>query len=147
MKPIITAICFVSLMAGAETKVAFENLPPAVQAAIREHTKEATISGISSEKEKGKTLYEVETKVQGKARTLTFDKSGALVETEDEVDLATVPEAARHAIEKRAAGATITLVEKVTEGPSVSYEATIKTRSGKSVEYAVNADGSRHKDD
>lgn len=144
---IVTAILFAMTALGAETKVKMESLPAAVQSAIQAQTKGATILGITSEKENGKTTYEVETKVNGKGRDVTFDQKGAVVETEDEVDLDSIPAAAKTALQKRAATGTITKVEKITEGSTVSYEAEIKTKAGKSVEAGVNADGSPHKDD
>jgi uncharacterized membrane protein YkoI len=147
MRVVLAAAFFVVAAAGAETKVKLESLPPVVQAAVKDRTKDATITGISSEKENGKTTYEVEAKLNGKGRNLVFDRTGALLETEDEIDLDSVPPAARSAIQKRASGGAITLVEKVTAASLVSYEATIKVKNGKRIEYAVNADGSPHKED
>jgi uncharacterized membrane protein YkoI len=132
---------------AAEKKVKLEELPPAVQAAVREQTKNATLVGLSTEKEKGKTMYEAETKVGGRSRDLLFDQTGVVVETEEEVDMEIVPAPAKSAIQKRAAGGTISKVEKVTASAAISYEAVIRTKSGKTVEYAVNADGTPHKED
>jgi uncharacterized membrane protein YkoI len=131
---------------AAETKVKLEELPPAVQTAIREQTKNATLVSLSTEKEKGQTVYEVETNVGGKSRDLLLDQTGAVVETEEEVDMETIPAPAKSAIQKRAAGGTISKVEKVTGGTTIGYEAAIRTKSGKTVEYAVNADGTPHKE-
>lgn len=133
-------------MLAAETKVKLGNLPPAVQAAVKEQTKNAMLVGLSTEKE-GRTLYEVETKVNGKGRDLLLDQNGAVVETEEEVALDSIPAAAKAAIQKRATGATITKVEKLTAGSAISYEAVIRTRAGKNVEVGVNADGTPHKED
>ena len=59
---------------AADTKVKLESLPPAVQAAVKQQTKNATLVGLSTEKEKGKTTYEVETTVNGKSRDLSSIK-------------------------------------------------------------------------
>jgi uncharacterized membrane protein YkoI len=135
----------VALTLAADTKIKMEDLPPAVRKAVMEQTKDATIVGLSKEKEKGKTMYEVETKVNGKTRDLLLDATGAVVDIEEEVDFAGIPPSARAAIEKKAAGGTITKVESVTRGSTVSYEAEIKTKTGKKTEVAVNADGSVRK--
>lgn len=137
----MVALC-AALFAGEKT-VKIEDLPAAVQSAVREQTKNATLSGLSIEKENGKTLYEVETKVNGRSRDLMLDQSGAVVETEEEVDLDSIPALAKAAIEKRAAagGGHISKVERATAGSDVSYEATIKTKSGKTIEYGVTSDG------
>ena len=129
---------------AAERSVKLEDLPAAVQTAVKEHTKGATILGASKEREHGRMTYVVETKLDGKGRDLTFDNTGSLLEVEQEVDLDSIPAAAKEAIQKRAPGATINKVESVTQGPITSYEADIRTEAGKSQEVAVNADGSTH---
>jgi len=130
----------------AETKVKLEALPPAVQAAVKEQTKNATLVGLSKEKENGRMEYEAETKVNGKSRDVTFDEKGSVLEVEEEIDIATIPDAAKAAIEKRAAGGTIRKVEKLTAGTNINYEAAITSKSGKKSEVNVNADGSPHKE-
>jgi uncharacterized protein with beta-barrel porin domain len=144
-------ICAVALTAcvlsAAEKKVRLEDLPPAVQTAVKEQTRNATLAGLSTEKEKGKTMYEVETKVNGKSRDLLLDQTGAVVESEEEVDINSIPAPARAAIQKRAGNGTLAKVEKVMAGSTVSYEATIRSKAGKASEYAVNADGTRRKED
>ena len=129
----------------ADTKVKMEDLPAAVQQAVKEQIKSATLVGFSKEIENGKTTYEAETKVNGKSRDIEFDSKGAVLTIEEEVDLATIPAAVRTAIEQKAAGGTIKKVESVTHGAAISYEAAIKTKAGKNIEIGVNADGSRHK--
>lgn len=131
---------------AAEKKIKLEDLPPAVQTAVKEQTKNATLVGLSAEKQKGKTVYEVETKIGGRSRDLLLDQTGSVIETEEEVDMESIPAPARSAIQKRTAGGTISKVEKVTVGAAISYEAVIRTKSGKTVEYAVNADGMSHKE-
>ncbi len=141
-----TSVFFLFTAAAvADTKVKMEDLPAAVQKAVKEQTRSADLVGLSKEVEKGKTMYEVETKVNGKSRDLLLDSTGAVVEVEEEVDLNSVPAAAKAAIEKKAAGGTIKKVETVTKGSAVSYEAAIKTKAGKNIEVGVNADGSVHK--
>jgi uncharacterized protein with beta-barrel porin domain len=147
MKIILGLALLGAIAFAAETKVKLESLPPAVQAAVKERTRNATLVGLSTEKEKGKTTYEVETTVNGKSRDLVLDKTGAILETEDEVELNSIPAPAKAALQKRAGAGTIIKVEKLTAGSSISYEAAIKTKSGKTIEAAVNADGAPHKED
>lgn len=129
---------------AAETKVKPSDLPAAVQAALKDQTKGATIVGASQEREHGHMTYEVETKRNGKGRDLTFAENGSLLEVEEEVDLNSIPAPAQEAIEKRAAGDTISKVESVTRGSRTSYEADVKSKTGHNYEIAVNADGSAH---
>ncbi len=129
----------------ADQRVKLQDLPQAVQKSVKEQTANATLLGLSKEVENGKTMYEIETKVNGKGRDLLVDKTGAIVEVEEVVDLSAIPASAKAAIEKRAAGGTIKKVESVTHGSTVSYEAAVRTKTGKNVEVDVNADGSVHK--
>lgn len=138
------ALCALALGA-AEKQVQMKDLPAAVQQAIREQTKGAEIRGISAEKENGRMEYEVETRMDGKSRDLTFDQRGTVIEVEQEVALETLPPAARAFIEKRAAGGRIVKVETVTRGAAVTYEGTY-TKGGKSHEVGVTAAGAPVKD-
>jgi uncharacterized membrane protein YkoI len=125
----------------AETKIKVEELPPAVQKAMKEQSKGAAILGASKEQENGRTTYEIETKLAGKGRDLTFDESGSLLEVEREMDLDSIPAPAKEAILKNAANETVQKVESVTSGSSTQYEAHIKTNSGKTREVVVNGEG------
>src|SRR5437667_8181133 len=110
------ALCALGLSAAfaAETKVKMTDLPMPVQKTVKEQTRDATLIGITKEKENGKTVYEVETKVNGKGRDILVDTTGGLIEVEQEVEIDSIPAAAKAAIEKRAAGARITKVETLT---------------------------------
>jgi hypothetical protein len=143
-----TILAFIAFATAifADTKVKIEDLPAAVQSIVWEQMKSATLIGLSTELEKGKTTYEIETRVNGKGRDVVVDKAGAVLEVEEEVDLAAIPAAAREALRKRAAGGTLMKVETLTQGSKVSYEAAIKTKAGKSIEAGINADGTPHRD-
>jgi uncharacterized membrane protein YkoI len=130
---------------AAETKVQMKDLPPAVQKAVQAQTAGAQIKGLSKETEKGKTVYEVETLVNGKSRDLTLDAAGTVVEIEEQVALDSIPAAAKAAIEKKTAGGRIKTVESVTKGSEMVYEAAY-AKGGKSHEFQVRADGSDVKD-
>lgn len=139
----IASVSLAVAFAG-ETAVKMKDLPPAVQKAVEEQTKGAQIKGLSKEVEKGKTMYEAETTVNGKSRDLLFDSTGALVSVEEVVAIDTIPAAAKAAIEKLAAGGKIKSVESVTKGQAVTYEAVIAKGLKKS-EVVVGADGSIQK--
>jgi uncharacterized protein with beta-barrel porin domain len=70
-------------------------LPAAVQNTVKEQTGNAVLMGLSKEVEGGKTMYEVETKVNGKGRGLMLDGNGAIVTVEEEIPLDSIPEPAR----------------------------------------------------
>ena len=62
--------------ASAEQKIKVSDLPAAVQATVKAETANATVLGISKEAEKGKTVFEVETKVGSKTRDFVVDAAG-----------------------------------------------------------------------
>jgi uncharacterized membrane protein YkoI len=144
----IRFICIASVSLGValagETSVKMKDLPPSVRKAVEEQTKGTQIKGLSKEVEKGKTIYEVETTLNGKARDLLIDETGALVSVEEPVAIDAIPAAAKAAIVKLAAGGKIKGVESVTKGQTVIYEAAI-VKGLKKSEIVVAADGSIQK--
>ena len=123
-----------------------KDLPAAVQRTVREQSKGATIRGLSQETEKGKTNYEVELRVNGHNRDVLIDPSGAVVEIEEQVTLASLPPAAKKTIERNAGGGRIGMVESITRGDAVvAYEAHVR-KAGKSLEIMVSPDGQLIKD-
>lgn len=130
---------------AAEKKLAMKDLPPAVQKTVQDQTKGAEIKGLSKETENGKTSYEVETLVNGKHRDFIVDATGAVTEVEEETAFDSIPAAAKAAIEKKAAGGKIGLVETMTRGSATLYEAAYTSKDGKKHEVLVKPDGSETK--
>ncbi len=140
----LAMVGLVATTAAAEQKIKMSELPAAVQATVKAETANATLLGIAKEIEQGKTVFEVETKVGTKTRDFAVDAAGKVIEVEEETDLASVPAAVKTTIDKQSAGGTLTRIEKVTQGSTVSYEVGLK-KNGKHSEFTVNADGSFHK--
>jgi uncharacterized membrane protein YkoI len=123
-----------------EQAVTLEQLPAAVQTAVKEQSKGATVKGFAIENENGKKLYEAELTVDGHAKDISFDARGAIVSVEEETTLDKIPAPARAALEKAAGHGKIAVVEVVNEGGKTSYEAQINTGK-KTSEVAVDASG------
>ena len=119
---VLPAVALMAAGAAArEKKVELKDLPPAVQAAVQVETKDMQIFTISQEEEDGKTFYEVETEVNGLERDVSIDASGIVVEVEEEIEPARLPEAARKAVEGVAGGGTIKKVEAITKDGATEY--------------------------
>jgi hypothetical protein len=140
-------LCSAPFSAQADEKpVKLKSLPKAVQQTVAEQSAGAKILGLSKETENGKTFYEVELKVEGHHRDLLIDSSGAVVETEDEIELGQLPPAVKATIEKQAGKGKIGVIESITKnGQIIAYEAHLKT-GGKSQEIKVGPDGELIKD-
>jgi uncharacterized membrane protein YkoI len=123
-----------------------KNLPAPVQKTVQENLKGGQIKNISKETEKGVTQYEVETMLNGKHRDFNVDSRGKLLVVEEETDIATIAAPAKAAIEKKAAGGKIGMVELFMRGGETLYEAAYTSKDGKKHEVLVKADGTETKD-
>ena len=128
--------------AAADKKVSTKNLPPAVKATVEAESKGATVKDISSEKENGKTVYELETLVNGRTRDLMIDAAGKVYLVEEQLDIDKAPAAVRAALEAKG---KIVVLESVTENGKVRYEGQVQTKAGKKVAVEVDADGKPYK--
>ena len=117
-----------------------EDLPAAVQQAVKDYSKDAKIRGLATEMDKGKKVYEAELTIAGHSKDVTFDADGHIVSVEEETTLANIPAAAREAIQRAVGKGKIVEVEMVTEDGKTFYEAQVKT-GGKKSEVKVDASG------
>jgi len=107
----ITAMLIVVAVAGArEKKIKMSDLPPAVQQAVAEHSKGATLRGLSTETTDGQRVYEAELQVNGRTKDVTFDATGAVVSLEEEIAIDQIPAGARAAIEKTTGNGKVPLL-------------------------------------
>lgn len=106
---------------NSEKKVKMKDLPPAVQATVKQQSEGASLRGLAKEVENGKTFYEAELKVNGRTKDVLIDTDGKVVSVEEEVALSAVPAAARAEIEKQAGKRKIQLVESVTKDGAIAY--------------------------
>ena len=81
MRLIAAILILTSIGFAAEKKIKLKDLPPAVRKTVDELGKTSTLVGFAKEVEDGKTLYEAETKVNGKTRDVTIDAEGKIVTT------------------------------------------------------------------
>jgi hypothetical protein len=123
--------------AGADQKLQLKDAPAAVQKGVADNLKGATLKGLSKEIEGGKTTYEAETTLDGRSRDFVLDRSGRLLELEEEMATDAVPAAVKTALE---AHGRIVKVESVTRGTRVTYEGTVEKAGGKST-VALDGNG------
>jgi hypothetical protein len=143
-----TAVAFAALAGAAAKSLALKDLPAPVQKTVNDNLKGGEIKNISKEVEKGITEYEIETMLNGKHRDFDVTAAGKLVDVEQEVDIATIPAAAKTTIEKKFPGGKLVMVESVDKGDGIlTYEASYTTKAGKKGEVSVKADGTEIKED
>jgi len=122
----------------ADQQARISKLPAAVRATVEAESKGATIKGVSSEKASGKTVYELETLVDGRTRDLMIDSAGKVYIVEEQLDLARAPAAVRAAMEAKG---TIVVLESVMQRGKTTYEGQVQTKAGKKIAVEVDADG------
>src|SRR5580765_1164050 len=121
MKRILGISAFAALLfsgsiakAQEEKKVRRNQLPAAVEKTVAAESQGATIKGFSREVENGKTYYEAEMSINGRGKDILMDTRGNIVEVEEQVDMATLPQAVQDALTKAAGTGTIEMVESLT---------------------------------
>jgi len=101
-------------------------LPAAVEASFKKAYPNATIKHISSEKENGVVLYEIESVDGTQPRDLVYKADGTLVEYEEAIAASAVPEPVMAALNSRYPKATVTKAEKFFKDGSMTYELALK---------------------
>jgi uncharacterized membrane protein YkoI len=138
----IALVAVSGLARAADQKTTLKNLPAAVKTTVEAESKGATIKGISSEKENGKIVYELETLVNGRTRDLMIDAAGTVYVVEEQLDVDKAPPAVKAALEARG---KIVALESVMEKGKTRYEGQVLTKAGKKVAVEVDADGKPYK--
>jgi uncharacterized membrane protein YkoI len=137
---ILPALCATLTLAGAaERRIQKSDLPPAVLKEAERLSQGATIVGFTEEIEKGKRLYEVETKADGRGRDFLLDAAGNIVSIEQEIPFATLPAPVKKGLLAAAGNGRITKVESLSEGRKITYEAQVQ--GGPRQEVTVDAQG------
>jgi uncharacterized membrane protein YkoI len=122
----------------ADGKLGLKDLPPAVRATVEAETKNATLKGLSKEKEDGKTVYELESLVNGRTRDLMIDATGRVYVVEEQLDADKAPAAVKSALEARG---QIVVLESVMTNGKTHYESQVRTKAGKKLTLELDQDG------
>jgi hypothetical protein len=138
---LISSLWYSSSAVASEKKVKHSDLPAAVQNTVASHSQGATVRGFSEETENGETYYEAELLVDGHSKDLLVDRSGAIVEVEEQVAMDALPAAVRAGLEAKAGKGKLVKVESITKHDKlVAYEAKVM-RDGMKSEIQVGPDG------
>lgn len=124
--------------ADASQRAKIARLPAAVRATVEAESKDVTVKGISTEQANGKTVYELETLVNGRTRDLMIDATGKTYVVEEQLDVAAAPLPVRAAMEAKG---TIVALESVTKDGKTTYEGQVRTKGGRKIAVEVDAAG------
>jgi hypothetical protein len=124
-----------------EKRISRSDLPAAVKKTVAAQTQGATARGFNEETENGKTYYEVQLTVNGHSKDILIDPTGAVVEVEEQVDLASLPAEVQIGLQAKAGSGKLSKVESITKHDKiVAYEAKVVS-NGKRSEIQVGPDG------
>lgn len=126
---------------GQERKIQRSDLPTAVEDTVAAESRGAVIHGLSMENENGQTYYEAELTVNGHRRDVLIDKSGAVVEVEEQIPFELLSPSVRRGLQVKAGRGKIVKVESISKhNRLLAYEAKVLTGTRKS-EVRVGPDG------
>lgn len=124
-----------------EEKIPLSKVPKAVIDAFKGKFPEAKINTAIKEEEDGKTVYEIESTLNGLAVDCVLKPDGEFVEIEKQIKADALPAAVADALKTKYPNATWSKIEEVTKGDKVSYEVVVKKADGKSVGVALDTTG------
>ena len=124
-----------------EKRVTVEQLSAPARATVDKVTAGGHVDQIDKEVERGKVVYDIEATVNGKhTEFLIADADGAVLGTENQIELAELPESVRAAAGKYFGGATGLKAMKGLEYGETHYEIE-GLKNGKKVEVTFDPDG------
>ncbi|MEK7729048.1 MAG: PepSY-like domain-containing protein [candidate division KSB1 bacterium] len=105
-----------------ERKVEEKDVPPAVLQAFKAAYPNAEVRGYSEESEGKEKLYEISFTNEGKQIDIAYASDGKLLEVEETIAQADLPEAVRTELQRAFPQAEIQRVESILKGESRAYE-------------------------
>jgi hypothetical protein len=146
---LFAALLLVSPAARAQDKkdkLELDKIPKAVMDGLKAKFPKAEIHKWTKEKEGDDVVYDIEFKQGGRKCEADIKEDGTILNFEKEIAAKDLPEAARKAVEKKYAKATLKEIMEVTEVKGKverleGYEVVLETADKKEVEVTVAADG------
>lgn len=134
------ALAFSSATWADEEKVPLDKVPAKVKEAVKAKFPDAEIVAAEKEKDKDKTIYELNIKVKGQEIDVELTEDGKIISIEKTIAAKDLPKVVAEALEKKYPKAEITKAEEITKDDKTSYEMLIKV-GGKKLEVVFDAQG------
>ncbi len=125
---------------GQEHDLTMDQVPAAVQSAVKGFASVAEIKGIEDSDADGTRVIEFDLEKNGQTSEVAFRPDGRLFSTEQEVNLAAGPAAGQETIAKKSRQGKAGAPEKLVQEGKTSYEVAIE-REGKKIEYTISPEG------
>jgi len=148
VKGIVLAFSILSLQSCGseeyERKVSEQEVPPEVLQAFTKAYPNAEVRGYAEEQEDGKKIYEIAFVNDGQRIDIAYAANGSLLELEETIDPANLPQAAQDEIKNAFKDAVIKRAERVVKGAHTGYEAKVdvpENGASKRYELVFDQDG------
>jgi len=126
-----------------EEKVPLAKVPKEVMDAVKARFEGAKLLGASTEKEDGKTVYEVSLTYKGHHHDVTVQPDGKIISIERTIPAKDLPKAVAEALAAKYPKATYKTVEELLKGDGKlhAYEVLLETAEKKKLEVVLDPDG------
>lgn len=134
MRLLVLAVSASAVALAGEKSVTRAEVPQAVLRAVEAKYPGAALTGFSREDQDGKTTWEVALTAGQRTLDLELDAAGAILETEETLAAADLPEAVKKAVAaSRWAKAKVARVEKITRAgrPDAEWELQLDDAAGR----------------
>lgn len=120
-------VALFSLATAGAKDIKLADAPAAVQATIKANSRGGTVDDVEQIQIKGSTVYIADIDLKGDHDlTLRINPEGALMQTKEDLPLASAPEPVREALKKL--GGRVDDIDKITVGEKVSYAVDLERR-------------------
>jgi hypothetical protein len=138
----VLGACLIAFSAlASEEKIALDNLPAKVKAALKAKYPDAKLISAEKEVQDSKTTYEVGIEDKGVKMDVIFKEDGTLVAVEKVITAKDLPKAVTQALEAKYPRATFKTVEQISKGDAESYEVLLVTAEKKMLEVTLDSNG------
>ena len=134
------AVLVVSARAGEE-KVPLDKVPKPVMAAFKAKFPEAVVNTAVKEEEDGKTVYELESTLNGLSVDAVLKPDGEFVEIEKQIKTEDLPAAVSAAVKAKYPKAAMKKAEEVTADGKTTFEVVVDKGDGKSATLTLDKAG------
>jgi uncharacterized membrane protein YkoI len=131
--PILILSFLNSPVGGQEKELKGADVPVAVTRTLSREFPKAVVSKWSKEIENGKTTYEAGISEGSRRRDAVFSEQGSLIATEQDMDVANLPDKIKNAIQTKYPDAALYKAERIESNGKTQYEVQILKGSRKEV--------------
>jgi uncharacterized membrane protein YkoI len=139
---LLGAFVLASAVRADEEKIPLDKVPKAVVDAVKKKFPDVKITQASTEKEDGKTIYELAFTYKDYKYEVECEEDGTIVAIDKVIEAKELPKEVAKALEEKYPKATYKMIEEVTKKDKIAYyEVELVTADKKGIEVNVDPSG------